>query len=392
MGWVINATPEVNAESQYATIIAICIVLSVFSSAVVLARLYVRFHARRLASDDWMSTVSMIFALLYSALCIAQTRYGLGLPVLLRPKANLTIYTRVNYAGRPIYQLGISFFKIALLISYLQLIRGTDHRVYRIVIWVTIAGVFLAHLGCTLSLIFACSPVSRSWNPLEDGTCLPPGPSFTAYAVLTIISDVVVALLPLPVLWKLEIRLGKKLGLIAIFALGLFTTICSILRYMQIDRIQTGDGNSTMLVLWGTIEFNVGVSMILRVARSRAKCMMKNMVSSLPFLAPIFIRKAREYKSKHSHSDEYNTPSGRSRSHGLRSDHYRLRDLSHGKDAAVFTSRTTKSHSGSEENILQGSNGITKSMTYTVRVDEDAGKPGSCDSAGSREDHAGNRL
>ena len=71
-------------------------------------------------------------------------------------------YTRVNYAGRPFYQLGISFFKIALLISYLRLLSGTDHKTYRIVVWITIALVFLAHLGCTLALVLACTPVSPS--------------------------------------------------------------------------------------------------------------------------------------------------------------------------------------------------------------------------------------
>jgi hypothetical protein len=77
---------------------------------------------------------------------------------------------------------------------------------------------------------------------------------------VTIISDVVVAFLPAPALLKLNISRNKKMGLIGIFLLGLFTTLCSILRYLQINRIQYGDGNSTMLVLWGTIEFNVGVS------------------------------------------------------------------------------------------------------------------------------------
>lgn len=188
-----------------------------------------------------------------------ETKYGLGLPVRTRPEENLVPYTRVNFAGRPIYQIGISFFKIALLISYLRLLKGTDQKTYRKVVWATIILVFLAHLGCALSLIFACTPVDKSWNPLKSGSCLPPGPSFTGYAVVTIVSDVVVALLPIPVLLKLNIRLEKKVGLIGIFMLGLFTTLCSILRYLQIDRIQYGDGNSTMLVLWGTIEFNVGV-------------------------------------------------------------------------------------------------------------------------------------
>lgn len=189
-----------------------------------------------------------------------ETRYGLGLPIADRPSASLDVYTKVNFAGRPIYQIGISFFKIALLISYLRLLKGTDQKTYRYVVFATIALVFLGHLGCALSLVFACNPVQRSWNPHVNGTCLAPGPSFTAYAVVTIVSDIVVAILPLPVLFRLNIRMAKKLGLIGIFLLGLFTTICSILRYTQINRISTGDGNSTMLILWGTIEFNVGVS------------------------------------------------------------------------------------------------------------------------------------
>lgn len=93
------------------------------------------------------------------------------------------------------------------------------------------------------------------------GSCLASGPSFTGYAVVTIVSDIIVAILPLPMLLKLDVRLGKKIALVAIFILGIFTTVCSITRYLQINRIQYGGGDSTMLVLWGTIEFSIGVSL-----------------------------------------------------------------------------------------------------------------------------------
>ncbi|ODA82205.1 hypothetical protein RJ55_00711 [Drechmeria coniospora] len=340
MGWVDNATSEVEAMSQYPTIIAICVVVSLLSIVTVGGRLWVRATARGLASDDWMAAMSMLFALVYSILCIMQTKYGLGLPLRARPKENLIPYTRVNFAGRPIYQIGISFFKIALLISYLRLLKGTDQKTYRLVVWITIFLVFIAHVGCTLSLLFACTPVQKSWNPLMDGTCLAPGPSFTAYAVVTIVSDVVVALLPIPVLLKLSIRIEKKIGLIFIFMLGLFNTLCSILRYLQINRIQYGDGNSTMLVLWGTIEFNVG-----------------NMVSSLPFLAPIFMKKAKEYRAKYSGNDygsSHGSSEGRRHENG---GHYKLADVSIDK-------------SRSNESIVPAS-AIVKSVTYTVQVEED---------------------
>ncbi|KAJ3533957.1 hypothetical protein NM208_g7757 [Fusarium decemcellulare] len=317
MVWVLNATKEVDRISEWRKIITICVVLGVLSSAVVISRLYIRFRNRGLASDDWMSALSMVFALIYSVLCIAQTRYGLGLPIRLRPKENLVTYTRINFGGRPFYQLGISFFKIALLISYLRLLSGTDH---------------------SKGLVFHLA-------------------HSTGYAVITIVADIVVAVLPIPVLWKLEVRMAKKISLIVIFGLGLFTTICSIMRYMQIGRIQDpNDGNSTTLVLWGTIEFNVG-----------------NMVSSLPFLAPLFFRKARQYRPKHSDERYDGTPSGRSRSRGFKSSNaYKLKDMSRGRNTAVFSSAANKSRSGSEENILQGSSGIVKSVTYAV--ESEAGK------------------
>ncbi len=174
--------------------------------------------------------------------------------------------------------------------------------------------------------------------------------------MLTIISDVLVAVLPIPVLLKLNIRLEKKLGLMGIFALGLFTTLCSILRYTQINRIQYGDHDSTMLVVWGVIEFNVG-----------------NMVSSLPFLAPVCLRKAKDYRTKHS-KYAYGSHGDKSKSRGgpggiKGSEAYKLTDVS--QDRSAFAASQTHASSGSEENILQKNNAIMKSVTYSVRVEDD---------------------
>lgn len=90
-------------------------------------------------------------------------------------------------------------------------------------------------------------------------------------------------MLPIPVLCTLNLRLEKKIGLAASFALGLFTTLCSVLRYTQISRIQHGDGNSTMLVVWGVVEFHVGT-----------------IVSSLPFLAPACLRCCKRQSTRRS--------------------------------------------------------------------------------------------
>lgn len=73
MGWVENATPEVNAISEWPKIMTICIVFSVVSTAIVCARIWIRFTNHGLAADDYMAVLSMVFAIAYAVMCIVRT-------------------------------------------------------------------------------------------------------------------------------------------------------------------------------------------------------------------------------------------------------------------------------------------------------------------------------
>ncbi|KAF7117639.1 hypothetical protein CNMCM5793_006762 [Aspergillus hiratsukae] len=123
--------------------------------------------------------------------------------------------------------------------------------------------------------------VARAWNPFIHGKCLPVGPTFYGLAGFTIVCDVVIIFLPIPLLLQLNVKPAQKAGVVCLFLLGLFTTICSILRLTQIHRVVSVDGDSTMLVLWGTIEFNIG-----------------NIVTSLPFLTPLLKMFIRDFRSR----------------------------------------------------------------------------------------------
>ncbi|KAJ5131699.1 hypothetical protein N7448_005857 [Penicillium atrosanguineum] len=280
MGWVYNATPPVEAASEYQLILGVCLSLTGLMVITVCLRLFLRAKASRLGAADYVMVVSMILSIVYSALCISQSRYGLGLPLKLRPQKNLSTYTRLNYAGRPFYQLGIAGFKASLCLSYLRLLSGTSKTIYRIVIWVVIAISTVGHIVGSLILLLDCSPVQRAWNTTLQGTCLPVGATFYGLAIFTIICDVMIIFLPIPLLLQLNIKPAQKAGVVCLFLLGLFTTICSILRLSQIHRVAFGDGNSTMLVLWGTIEFNVG-----------------NIVTCVPYLAPLLKGYVRDFGS-----------------------------------------------------------------------------------------------
>lgn len=100
--------------------------------------------------------------------------------------------------------------------------------------------------------------VHKSWQSQVPGHCLPFAPVNYTLAGMTILFDVLIFTLPIPLLSRLHMSKQRKYGLIGVFLLGLFTTACSIVRVTQISVLASGHGNP-MLVLWGNIEINVGV-------------------------------------------------------------------------------------------------------------------------------------
>ena len=142
----------------------------------------------------------------------------------------------------------------------------------------------------------------------------------------------------------------KKIGLIAVFSLGLFTTICSIMRMVQIEVIAK-NGNSTRLVLWGTVELNVGVgsqnSPCLRPLLTRDQIFL----TCLPTLTPLvtwFANKSRKGTYEHSYG-QYGP--GRSHAH-TGSGAIKLGSVNRTLPVGVMSKISHSSRTDSEETIL----------------------------------------
>ncbi|RFU27368.1 hypothetical protein B7463_g8972, partial [Scytalidium lignicola] len=276
--WVHNGSPELDAKSQYVKIMAVSIVLTVIMSIIVALRFYVRgIMLRAIGPDDWVILFGAACSIAYNGLCIGQTKWGLGLTIIQRPHADLDSFSVLNYSGKPIYIAGILAFKVSLCLSYLRIIT-TATRNYRRIVWLVLITCIAGHLGGILVLIFLCSPVEKSWKPLIAGTCIPNANSVYGLGAVSIFYDIIILILPIPMLLSLQINTRKRIGLVGIFCLGVFTTFCSIMRLAQIKSI-LATGDQTGLVLWATIEMNVG-----------------NSLTCLPTLMPII----KYYREKHS--------------------------------------------------------------------------------------------
>ncbi|KFY72041.1 hypothetical protein V499_07810 [Pseudogymnoascus sp. VKM F-103] len=363
MQWVHNASPEVLAKSQYPSILGVVLGLTGLMVFTVALRGYVRVAmVKAVGKDDWVILFSAVCSVIYSGLCIGQSRWGLGLDIAIRPTENLNQYSVINFAGRPFYMAGITGFKVALCLSYLRILNKSN-KAYRKFVWIVLITCVLGHLGGTLVLIFQCKPVKKSWLPKTPGSCLPNDTTFYALAAITIIFDCIIFVLPIPLLYSLQINIRRKIALMTVFLLGLFTTICSIMRMVQIITIAK-TGNSTMLVLWGTIEMNVGISL-----------------TCIPTLAPLFTY----FKEKTSY---YTHGASRERTNGSANAMQVLKSARDRASAERWRDRDNTSDTSSQKEILgtdsnvttqrtgtreRNGGGITATVTVDIKVEEAEG-------------------
>ena len=75
-----------------------------------------------------------------------------------------------------------------------------------------------------------CSPIQKLWQPNIPGHCFSRHSGGVASAVFNVISDFSILILPLPIVWRLQMSWNKKSRVLAVFGMGLFACIASVLR------------------------------------------------------------------------------------------------------------------------------------------------------------------
>ena len=89
--------------------------------------------------------------------------------------------------------------------------------------WLCYAGAFVCtalYVAQIFHHIFICIPVQKNYNPKFPGHCLPNRVGGSVTAVFNVITDLYILILPLPFIWSLQMELGPKLRLMALFGLG----------------------------------------------------------------------------------------------------------------------------------------------------------------------------
>ncbi|OAA46675.1 Pth11-like protein [Beauveria brongniartii RCEF 3172] len=169
-------------------------------------------------------------------------------------------YSIFVYVAAPVYQLCNGFTKLSLLCIYLQL---SPQRCFRLVTWLSIVLVALYTVTIAVIMLFHCSPVRKAFDlRIQTGACLDAGILYMATAVSNILTDVMLFLLPTPMVLRLEMDRAQKMGAIAIFGIASATVATSIVRLVYLPatlRSTDPSWDAAPANVWTFVEGNLFV-------------------------------------------------------------------------------------------------------------------------------------
>ncbi|KAI9727419.1 MAG: hypothetical protein M1834_008425 [Cirrosporium novae-zelandiae] len=113
--------------------------------------------------------------------------------------------------------------------------------------------------------LFQCTPVSLAWTRWDGqhkGVCRNINAQIWSCAAINIALDAATLILPLPELYKLALSTRRKIQILAMFSVGFFVTIISVIRLevlVTFGNTQNVTWDYTSIGYWSTLEVHVAV-------------------------------------------------------------------------------------------------------------------------------------
>ncbi|KAF2686352.1 hypothetical protein K458DRAFT_486331, partial [Lentithecium fluviatile CBS 122367] len=232
----------------------ICIGLRIWSK---------RLKKNSLRFSDYAIFVAAIFATGYLSICwIAVERGGVGYPLLqIRPSQR--IITQQSFVAAWLIQTWAnSFVRLSILDFFSDVFRVSK---FRVVVHVCEALAIAYLVGCTITFFAICRPIKYNWELGPPEACGDRNLKFLLSAIFNLTLDVCILVLPMPMLWRLQMSMRKKAAVTVVFGLGIFVCFATAWRIHSVIEFSkpASKMNFTVTVvedaLWSGLEINLGI-------------------------------------------------------------------------------------------------------------------------------------
>ncbi|KAI1866466.1 hypothetical protein JX265_007767 [Neoarthrinium moseri] len=242
-----------NRSGLMVAIDIVCIALPTLATAL---RFYARqFIIRQVGVDDWIALVALASVIVLAAIQITHTHFGLGHHIwdVITVPGLFADFMKYFVLANVLYNVGLLFIKLTFFFQYWRIMLQVD--VYRKVY----AGIMALVVMWTVAQIFVMIFICGGGQNIMNKSCDPIAPTYVN-AIGNMVTDVIILLLPMPMIFRLKLRRSQKWGLAAMFGLGFFTCLISILRLVYLNVVSTDfTFDAVTLSSWSMAELAVGL-------------------------------------------------------------------------------------------------------------------------------------
>ncbi|EJT75680.1 hypothetical protein GGTG_05612 [Gaeumannomyces tritici R3-111a-1] len=236
-------------ENRGPELLATSISLTALALTIVGMRLYVRIRIiNSLFTDDYLMVLSALSFVAMTVLVVIQAEKGAGRHIEYIGKADFVAAQHANFATQPICLASIGLARLSVACF---LLRFASSRVFKWIIWATMG----LSVALTLQGVLHGDELPPRLVPEQRGP---------------------LAVIPIPMLWNVQMNWRVKSAVMGILSLGFLTVTAAILKTMFMTKWGLkGDymWDSTDITIWYNVEISVAI-----------------IAGSIPCLKPLFKR------------------------------------------------------------------------------------------------------
>ena len=132
------------------------------------------------------------------------------------------------YSATITYTATVAFAKLTLCLFYRRI---NPAKTFQAGVWTLLVVCVGSSVGFFFVLLFRCRPMAAAWNPLvPNADCLPSPVIGVITAVVGVVTDVLLFVVPMPTVMRLNMPIRQKLGLAGLFAVGSVALVIGAVR------------------------------------------------------------------------------------------------------------------------------------------------------------------
>ncbi|KUJ13393.1 uncharacterized protein LY89DRAFT_785111 [Mollisia scopiformis] len=256
----------------------------------VIGRIFIKVHIlKNMVLEDYICVVAWLLATGYFLTGLFMGKHGGGNHEWEVTKENMVGFQQALYADTIVYGPAAWTTKTTLLLIFARVFSPFRKTV--LFIYVFIGLMFCYYFPVMIIKIRVCTPIEGLWNPDIHAECINQSQLFWTDTIMSAATDFVILVLPIPLVWSLQITLKKKMKISALLGAGGIATGASIVRLILVFQPNSFADETVSFVrfnLLGVAEIGIGI-----------------ICACIPAFNVLFTRWKTEYGSRNSRKTEF---------------------------------------------------------------------------------------